>query len=81
MVCVAVLLSVLLAVSWRLSTGSRNERSVDIEGANKEATITNVRNSVSCFLCVLSFLRCLVGGLYLSWAGCRTMLCQEPVLP
>ena len=81
MVCVAVLLSVLLAVSWRLSTGSRNERSVDIEGANREATITNVRNSVSCFLCVLSFLRCLVGGLYLSWAGCRTMLGQSQKYP
>ena len=81
MVCVAVLLSVLLAVSWRLSTGSRNERSDDNEGAKREAIITNARNSVSCFFCVFSYLTCLVGRLYLSWACCRTMLVQRQGAP
>ena len=73
--------SVLLAVSCRLSTGSRKERSVDIEGANREATIMKDRKSVRCFFRMLSFLTCLVGGLYLSWAGCRTMLGQSQAYP
>jgi len=79
MVWVALSFSVLFAVSWRVSDGSRNETSVEREGANREANIIDVRNSVICFFRILRILSFLVGGLYLSWAGCRTMLRQGAV--
>ncbi len=79
MVWVALSFSVLFAVSLRVSDGSRNETSVDNEGANKEANMIDVRNIVSCFFLVLRILSFLVGRVYLSWAGCRTMLRQGTV--
>jgi competence transcription factor ComK len=73
--------SVLLAVSCRLSTGSRNERSVDIEGAKSEATIRKDRKSVRCVFRVFSFLTRLIGGQSSVGAGRRTMHGQVLMQP
>ena len=80
-VCVELSFSVLLAVSCRLSTGSRKEGSVDIEGANTEATIRKDRKSVRCVFRVFSFLTRLSGGQSYVGAGCRTMLGQSQAYP
>ncbi len=53
MVWVALSFSVLFAVSCRVSDGSRNETSVEREGANSDATMIEARNNVSCFFRVI----------------------------